>query len=173
MHLFCNALCTSGVESDFTFNDMLVVWVAPSDSHDECLFWRQQRVFGLYCQVAGYNRVGSNGLYSCVLLSQYSNGVFVNSFKVDNLDPSAHIYAGPLRPRLRPESAFAALALGCALPNPHPPSRSCATTGPAHFPLLNPQHAEPQSASDLQAPVMNCFPLPVAASVPAVTLPGD
>lgn len=66
---------------------------------------------------------------------------------------------GPLRPKLLPCNALAASSFGRASPNPHPPSRSCATTGPAHLPLLNPQHADAQSASEVQAPVMNCVPL--------------
>jgi hypothetical protein len=56
-------------------------------------------------------------------------------------------------------------ALGAAAPpaagpplNPQPPSRSTATTGPAHFPVLKPQHLDWQSASEVQAPVMNCVP---------------
>lgn len=57
-----------------------------------------------------------------------------------------------------PVSALAASSFGCALPKPHPPSRSRATTGPAHLPLVKPQHAEAQSVSDLQGPVMNCVP---------------
>ena len=52
----------------------------------------------------------------------------------------------------------AAMSLGWASPNPHPPSRSCAMTGPAHLPLLKPQHSEAQSASDWQGPVMNWVP---------------
>ena len=30
--------------------------------------------------------------------------------------------------------------------------------GPAHFPLLNPQHPSAQSASLVHGPVMNCVP---------------
>lgn len=47
--------------------------------------------------------------------------------------------------------------------------------GPAHFPLLNPQHPLAHSASFAQAPVMNCvpagFPLPlpgVGAAIGAI-----
>ncbi|PIL32762.1 hypothetical protein GSI_04877 [Ganoderma sinense ZZ0214-1] len=57
-----------------------------------------------------------------------------------------------------PRSLRAALSLGCASPNPHPPSRSCAIIAPAHFPLLKPQHPEAQSASLLHGPVMNWVP---------------
>jgi hypothetical protein len=59
-----------------------------------------------------------------------------------------------------PVKARAASSLGWALPKPQPPSRSCATTGPAHLPELKPQQAEAQSASLLHAPVMNCVPWP-------------
>jgi hypothetical protein len=61
-------------------------------------------------------------------------------------------------------SAIAAFALGEALPWPHPPSRCCATTGPAQRPVLNPQQAEAQSLSELQGPVMNCVPAPRAGT---------
>jgi len=61
--------------------------------------------------------------------------------------------AEPVKPR-----ATAAASLGCGSPNPHPPSRSCAITGPAHFPVLNPQQLSAQSASDVQGPVINCVP---------------
>ena len=57
-----------------------------------------------------------------------------------------------------PSRARAALLLGCALPNPQPPSRSWATIGPAHLPELKPQQAEAQTASLVQGPVMNCVP---------------
>ena len=57
-----------------------------------------------------------------------------------------------------PVRAFAALALGWASPKPQPPSLCWATTGPAHFPLLKPQQADAQSASEVQAPVMNWVP---------------
>lgn len=70
----------------------------------------------------------------------------------------------PNLPRLRPCKAFAALSLGWASPKPQPPSRSCATTGPAHFPDLNPQQAEEQSASVVHAPVMNWVPAPLAGA---------
>lgn len=36
--------------------------------------------------------------------------------------------------------------------------------GPAHFPELKPQHADAQSASFVQAPVMNCVPGAVVAA---------
>lgn len=54
--------------------------------------------------------------------------------------------------------ATAALSLGSASPKPQPPSRSWAMMGPAHFPLLKPQHPSAQSASLVQLPVMNCVP---------------
>jgi hypothetical protein len=57
-----------------------------------------------------------------------------------------------------PSSERAALSLGCALPNPQPPSTSWAKTGPAHLPVLKPQQPEAQSASLVQGPVMNCVP---------------
>ena len=60
----------------------------------------------------------------------------------------------PLPPAAAPPLAFGP-ALGVALPKPHPPSLSCAGMGAAHFPLLKPQHTDAQSASDVQAPVMN------------------
>ena len=63
-----------------------------------------------------------------------------------------------------PRSLRAALSFGCASPNPHPPSRSCAMIAPAHFPLLNPQQPDAQSASLLQGPVMNCVPGAVAGA---------
>ena len=69
-----------------------------------------------------------------------------------------------------PVSALAAFALGWGLPNPHPPSRSWATTGPAHKPVLKPQQAEAQSASLLQGPVINCLPAPFPAPFPAPLL---
>ena len=56
----------------------------------------------------------------------------------------------PVKPR-----ATAALSLGEESPCPQPPSRSWAITGPAHLPELKPQQAEAQSASLLQAPVIN------------------
>lgn len=74
--------------------------------------------------------------------------------------------AAPLLPSLRPCSACAALSLGAASPNPQPPSLSCATTGPAHFPDVNPQHPAAQSASDVHGPVMNCLPAPLPAPLP-------
>ena len=85
------------------------------------------------------------------------------------------MYVGPRLPSARPCSALAASSLGVALPNPHPPSRSCATTGPAHLPLRKPQHAEAQSASEVHAPVMNCFPWAGAAGAgaDAVDAAGD
>lgn len=43
-------------------------------------------------------------------------------------------------------------------PNPQPPSRSRAMTGPAHLPVLKPQQPDAQSASLVQGPVMNCVP---------------
>jgi len=49
-----------------------------------------------------------------------------------------------------PRSFWAAVSLGCASPNPQPPSRSWAMMGPAHFPDLNPQHPESQPASLVQ-----------------------
>src|SRR2546423_784139 len=57
-----------------------------------------------------------------------------------------------------PSSERAAVSLGCASPNPQPPSRSWAMTGPAHLPELKPQQPEAQSASLVQGPVMNCVP---------------
>jgi hypothetical protein len=57
-----------------------------------------------------------------------------------------------------PSSARAALLLGCALPNPQPPSISWAMIGPAHLPVLKPQQPSAQSASLVQGPVMNCVP---------------
>lgn len=57
-----------------------------------------------------------------------------------------------------PVNFFAASLFGTPLPNPHPPSLSSATTGPAHKPVLNPQHPSAQSESDLQGPVMNWVP---------------
>jgi len=53
-------------------------------------------------------------------------------------------------PAAPPRSFWAALSLGWASPNPQPPSRSCATMGPAHLPDLNPQHPESQPASLVQ-----------------------
>ena len=47
----------------------------------------------------------------------------------------------------------AAMSLGWASPNPQPPSRSCAMTGPAHLPLLKPQQLDAQSASLWHGPV--------------------
>lgn len=82
----------------------------------------------------------------------------------------SHIYFAPLLPSLRPCNAFAALSFGCASPNPHPPSLSCATTGPAQVPLLNPQQADAQSASDVHAPVMNCVPAAAAGAAAPVLL---
>jgi hypothetical protein len=58
--------------------------------------------------------------------------------------------AGQVKP-----SATAAVSSGSMSPKPHPPSRSCAMTGPAHFPVLKPQQLSAQSASDVQGPVMN------------------
>ena len=49
-------------------------------------------------------------------------------------------------------------ALGVALPKPHPPSLSWAGMTAAHLPLLKPQQLDAQSASEVQAPVMNCVP---------------
>lgn len=46
----------------------------------------------------------------------------------------------------------------CSPPNPQPPSRSRAMTGPAHLPVLKPQQPDAQSASLVQGPVMNCVP---------------
>lgn len=66
--------------------------------------------------------------------------------------------AFPLLTDAPPVRACAAVSLGCASPKPHPPSRSWATTGPAHLPELKPQQAEAQSASVVQAPVINCVP---------------
>ena len=57
-----------------------------------------------------------------------------------------------------PRSLRAALSLGWASPNPHPPSRSCATIAPAHLPVLKPQQPDAQSASLVQGPVMNWLP---------------
>jgi len=56
------------------------------------------------------------------------------------------------------KKARAAMLFGCASPWPQPPSRVWAITGPAHRPLLKPQHDEAQSASEEQGPVMNCVP---------------
>lgn len=67
---------------------------------------------------------------------------------------AAAVVAPPATAPVNPR-AIAALALGDASPKPQPPSRSCAMTGPAHFPLLKPQHPAAQSASLVQAPVMN------------------
>ncbi len=64
--------------------------------------------------------------------------------------------AGPVKP-----SATAALSLGEVSPKPQPPSRSCAIIAPAHFPDLKPQQPDAQSASLVQAPVMNWVPAPV------------
>jgi hypothetical protein len=61
----------------------------------------------------------------------------------------------------------AALLFGDASPKPHPPSRSCAMTAPAHLPDLKPQHPDTQSASLLHAPVMNCEPGAIAGDVGA------
>jgi len=60
------------------------------------------------------------------------------------------------------------MSFGCASPKPHPPSRVCAITGPAHLPLLKPQHADAQSESLVQGPVMNCAPLPLPEPEPEV-----
>lgn len=87
--------------------------------------------------------------------------------------PSFYIKVGPLLPRLFFCNACAALSFGCAFPNPHPPSLSCATTGPAHFPELNPQHADAQSASAVHAPVMNCVPAALAAGAAPAAGAGD
>jgi hypothetical protein len=76
---------------------------------------------------------------------------------------AAPLFTTPAPVGLKP-SAIAAFALGDALPWPHPPSRCCATTGPAQRPVLNPQQAEAQSLSDLQGPVMNCVPAPRAGT---------
>jgi hypothetical protein len=76
------------------------------------------------------------------------------------------MYTGPLLPILFPSRALAALSLGCASPKPQPPSRSWATTAPAHFPLRKPQHPAAQSASEVQAPVMNWVPGALAAPSP-------
>jgi hypothetical protein len=51
-----------------------------------------------------------------------------------------------------------AMLLGATSPNPHPPSRSWATTAAAHLPDLKPQHEVAQSASEAQTPVMNWVP---------------
>jgi hypothetical protein len=67
-----------------------------------------------------------------------------------------------------PVNASAAIEFGWASPNPHPPSRSWATTGPAHFPELNPQQLEAQSASLVQTPVINCVPGAAGADTGAV-----
>jgi hypothetical protein len=67
-----------------------------------------------------------------------------------------------------PRRARAASSLGCALPNPQPPSRSWATIGPAHLPVLKPQQPDAQSASLVQGPVMNCFPAPFPAPLLSV-----
>lgn len=48
----------------------------------------------------------------------------------------APVPTAPVYPR-----ATAAMSLGAASPKPQPPSRSCAMTGPAHFPLLKPLYA--------------------------------
>lgn len=77
-----------------------------------------------------------------------------------------YIIAGPLRPSLWPRKARAARSLGCASPNPQPPSLVWATTGPAHFPVLKPQHPRAQSASEAQGPVMNWVPGAAAAALP-------
>ena len=66
------------------------------------------------------------------------------------------VAAEPVKP-----NATAASSLGEESPKPQPPSRSCATTAPAHFPELKPQQPDAQSASLEQAPVMNCVPAPV------------
>ena len=66
--------------------------------------------------------------------------------------------AGPVKPR-----ATAAVSLGSASPKPQPPSRSWATIGPAHFPVLNPQQLSAHSASLVHGPVMNCVPFALAA----------
>jgi hypothetical protein len=58
---------------------------------------------------------------------------------------------------LEPSLSVARL-FGATSPNPHPPSRSCAMTGPAHLPEWKPQQDDAQSASALQVPVMNCVP---------------
>jgi hypothetical protein len=61
--------------------------------------------------------------------------------------------------------ATSARLLGCALPKPQPPSRSWAITGPAHLPELKPQQEDAQSASEVQAPVINCVPWPATRRV--------
>jgi hypothetical protein len=63
----------------------------------------------------------------------------------------------PDPPPAAPAFAFGPV-LDCALPNPHPPSLSCAGITAAQAPLRNPQHNVAQSASEVQAPVMNCVP---------------
>ena len=73
----------------------------------------------------------------------------------DELPLEEPVGAAPVKPR-----ATAASSLGDESPNPQPPSRSCATTAPAHLPLLKPQQPDAQSASLVHTPVMNCVPLP-------------
>lgn len=59
---------------------------------------------------------------------------------------------------LEPWIFCAAVLFGTPSPNPQPPSRSCAMTGPAHLPDLKPQQPDAQSESWAQGPVMNCVP---------------
>ena len=81
--------------------------------------------------------------------------------------------------RLQNQSAF----FSCASKNPQkwgigkqneeeekltPPSLVCAIIAPAHFPVLNPQHPEAQSASLKHWPVMNCE----ALALPTLAEPG-
>lgn len=54
--------------------------------------------------------------------------------------------------------ARAALLFGVASPKPQPPSRCWAITAPAQRPVLKPQQPLAQSASLVQAPVMNWVP---------------
>lgn len=89
----------------------------------------------------------------------------------DPVDEVAAVFAGAAAAAdvgCSPRRIRAALSLGCAFPNPHPPSTSWATIAPAHLPVLKPQQPEAQSASLLQGPVINCVPVP---TLPLFELP--
>lgn len=95
--------------------------------------------------------------------------ISIHLSSVEQSSSSLYCPTWPVNP-----SATAAVSFGTASPNPHPPSLSCATIAPAHFPLLNPQHPDAQSASLPQTPVINCvpgaFPLPLVLVLPLAAL---
>lgn len=71
--------------------------------------------------------------------------------------PPTHYCPCPAR------KACSARLFGASSPNPQPPSLVCAITAPAHFPVLNAQQSDSQSASLVQGPVMNWVPGAAAA----------